>query len=82
MRNSKKFEDKKKEVISKKMSFAEVLKKFSEAAEIFLSEGLHCIGCPLAMTETIEEGCKAHGIDVNKVIKKIKEKMKKEGKNV
>lgn len=59
------------------MSFAEVLKKFPETAEVFMKEGLHCIGCPMAMMETIEDGCKAHSINVDKLIEKINKKLKK-----
>ncbi|MBU1136082.1 MAG: DUF1858 domain-containing protein [Nanoarchaeota archaeon] len=63
--------------ISKKNSFAEVLEKFPESAEVFLEAGMHCISCPMAMMESIEEGCKAHGIDVNEIIEKINKKIKK-----
>lgn len=62
--------------IDKKMSFAQVLKKYPETAEIFMKEGLHCIGCPLAMMESIEQGCLAHGIDADKLIEKINKKLK------
>ncbi len=67
----------KKVKVNKKMTFAEVLKKFPETAEVFMKQGLHCIGCPLAMMETIEQGAKAHGIDVEKLVKKINKKLEK-----
>jgi hybrid cluster-associated redox disulfide protein len=63
--------------INKKMTFAEVMKKYPETAEIFIEEGLHCIGCPMAMMETIEDGCKAHDINADKLIKKLNKKLKK-----
>ena len=59
------------------MTFAEVIKENPEVAEIFMEEGLHCIGCPMAMMETIKEGCEAHGIDSEKLIEKINRKLKK-----
>jgi len=57
--------------ITKKMSLASVMKKCPEAAEIFMKEGLHCIGCPMAMMETVEDGAKAHGINPDKLIEKV-----------
>ena len=60
--------------ITKKMSFGEVLKKNPEAAEILFENGLHCIGCGMAMYESLEDGCKSHGMsekEINELIKKI-----------
>ena len=65
---------KKEKGITKDMSFAEILQKKPEAAEILMKEGMHCFGCSMAGFETLEQGCQAHGIDVNKVIKKINKK--------
>jgi hybrid cluster-associated redox disulfide protein len=63
--------------ITKKMTFADVLKKHPETAEIFMQEGLYCIGCPMAMMETIEQGCGAHGIDPDKLVEKLNKKLQK-----
>ena len=57
--------------ITKNMAFSEALAKYPETLPIFLKYGMHCIGCPMAMTETIEQGAKAHGIDVDKLIKEL-----------
>ena len=62
------------------MTFAQLLKKYPEASEVLFKEGMMCVGCPMAMQETLEQGCKAHGLDVNKIIKKINKK--RGGKNV
>ena len=62
--------------INEKMSLASVLEKYPEAAEIFIKEGLHCIGCAMASYESIEDGCKMHGIDAKKLVKKINKKLK------
>ena len=63
--------------ITKKMSFSEVLKKNPEAAEVLMREGMHCCGCPMAMQETLEQGCLAHGVNPEKIIKKLNSKNKK-----
>ncbi len=63
--------------IKKDMSFSEVLDKYPEAGEILLKKGLGCIGCPMAMMETIEEGCIAHGLNPDKIVDELNKKIKK-----
>jgi len=63
--------------ISKKMTFEEILNKHPEVAEILLDKGMHCIGCPCASAETLEQGAIMHGIDPNKLIEEIKKSSKK-----
>jgi hybrid cluster-associated redox disulfide protein len=63
--------------ITKKMTFAEVLQKYPETAEVFINEGMHCVGCPAAGMETIEQGCKAHGLKPEKIVEKINKKLEK-----
>ncbi len=65
------------EKINKKMSFSELLEKYPEAAGVLMESGMHCIGCPMAMQETLEDGIKAHGLDVDEVIKNINKRLKK-----
>ena len=59
------------------MTFAKVLEKHPETVEVFLKHGLHCIGCPAAGAESIADGAKAHGIDVDKLIKALNKVIKK-----
>lgn len=61
----------------KDMTFTELFKKYPEAAEILLSRGMGCVGCPLASQETFEQGSLVHGIDVEELLKEIKKKRKK-----
>lgn len=65
--------------ITADMSIGEVVKKWPQTAEALLKSGLPCVGCPVAMSETLEQGAAAHGIkikellnDLNKVIAKRK----------
>lgn len=68
---------KSRQLITKNMIFSQVLKKYPETTQVFFQEGMSCIGCPLAMQETIEQGCEAHGIDVDKLIEELNKKLKK-----
>lgn len=73
----KKSKTKKENKISKNMSFAEIMQKNPEAAEIFMEKGMHCIGCPMAMQESLEQGALAHGLDADEIVKELNEKLKK-----
>ena len=71
---NKKITKKQKGIITPKMKFAEIMEKHPESAEILFENGLHCIGCGMAMHETLEDGCKAHGMNkeqIEDLIKKI-----------
>lgn len=68
------------EKINKKMSFAQIMKKNPDAAEILFKNGMHCIGCAMAMSETLEEGAIAHGIDADKIVKELNAKKPKKNK--
>jgi hybrid cluster-associated redox disulfide protein len=49
--------------INKDMTFGEVMRNFPKSAQIMAGYGLHCIGCHISASETIEEGAQAHGFD-------------------
>ena len=61
--------------ITKKMTFAELLEKHPKSQEILLNKGMHCIGCPMSQMESLEDGCKAHGIDPEAVVKELNKKI-------
>lgn len=54
--------------ITKDMTFGQVLKDYPQIAPIFMKYGMHCIGCHIAVSETIEQGAAAHGVDPNELI--------------
>ena len=45
-------------------------------APIFLSIGMHCLGCPAARSETIEEACAVHGVDADALLAKLNAQVK------
>lgn len=62
--------------ITKKMSFAEIIRKHPEAVKILSDKGMHCIGCPMAQMESLEDGAKAHGLDADEIVKELNERRK------
>ena len=55
----------------------DVLDLAPQTAPIFLSIGMHCLGCPSSSGETVEEACMVHGIDVDKLLALVNEEANK-----
>lgn len=58
-------------MIEKTILIGELLNKYPEKADILLEAGMHCLGCPAAQGESLEEACAVHGIDVESLIEKL-----------
>ena len=58
--------------VTKEMSIGEVLRAGQGTARIFMEFGMHCLGCPHAVSESIQDACRAHGSDADKLIEKLK----------
>lgn len=60
--------------ITEKTKLNKILKEKPEVAETLFDAGLSCFGCPMAMEETLEQGCKAHGMtkkEIDELVKKL-----------
>ena len=42
-----------------------------QTAPVFMSIGMHCLGCPASRGETVEQACMVHGVDVNALLEQI-----------
>jgi hydroxylamine reductase len=62
--------------ITRRTNMNQLLMKRPELAGLLLQSGMGCVGCPMSMGETLEEGCKVHGMS-NKQIDKLIEKLNK-----
>ena len=49
--------------IEKNTIIGNVLDIAPQTAPLFHAIGMHCLGCPSARGETVEEACMVHGID-------------------
>ena len=58
-------------MIEKSMLIGELLNQYPEKADILLEAGMHCLGCPAAQGESLEEACAVHGIDIDSLIEKL-----------
>ena len=57
--------------ITKDTIIGDILDIAPETAPIFLSIGMHCLGCPSSRGETVEQACMVHGVDVDEVLARI-----------
>jgi len=66
--------------ITKKTDIHELLMKKPELAGILFQAGMGCVGCSMSMGETLEEGCKVHGMNAKEIDKLIEKLNKKIGR--
>ena len=57
--------------ITKDTIIGDILDIAPQTAPIFLSIGMHCLGCPSSRGETVEEACMVHGVDVDKLLEEL-----------
>ena len=57
--------------VNPQMSISEVLNMDRKTANIFLAFGMHCLGCPHASAESIQDACAAHGQNPEELVKKL-----------
>ncbi|MBO5727414.1 MAG: DUF1858 domain-containing protein [Oscillospiraceae bacterium] len=59
--------------ITKDTIIGDILNIAPQAAPLFLSIGMHCLGCPASRGETVEQACAVHGVDCESLLAKINE---------
>jgi hybrid cluster-associated redox disulfide protein len=62
-------------MFTKEMTIAQAIQSDQNVIPILLDTGMHCLGCPSAQGETLEEACMVHGIDADILLAEINEKL-------
>lgn len=57
--------------INKDMLIGELIQTDERIAPILMGVGMHCLGCPSAQGESLEEACMVHGINVEELVDNI-----------
>ena len=57
--------------VTKDMIIGDILDAAPETSQYFLEIGMHCLGCPSARSETLEEACGVHNQDADALLAKI-----------
>ncbi len=58
-------------VVTNKSLIGEILEQDNTTAKYFIEIGMHCLGCPSAKNETVEQACMVNGQDVNVLLEKL-----------
>lgn len=58
-------------MITKQTTMGDMLKYDGGIAYILMQSGMHCVGCPSSIGESLEEACMVHGLDSDEVLKSI-----------
>jgi hybrid cluster-associated redox disulfide protein len=80
MKSNKKIKKRAVRLISKNMTFQEIIKKYPTSIEVLMNEGMHCIGCSMAGFETLEQGALAHGLNPDELVEKMNKLLQKNNK--
>jgi hybrid cluster-associated redox disulfide protein len=59
--------------VNKDMTIRQVLELDRGTARIMMGFGMHCLGCPHASAESLEQAGMAHGVNVEDMVKEINE---------
>ena len=54
-------------------TMGEMLELDGGIALILMQAGMHCVGCPSSIGESLEEACMVHGLDADVVLANINE---------
>lgn len=57
--------------ITKDMTIGEILRTNPDVAPVLMEAGMHCLGCPSAQAESLEEAAMVHGLDIDDLMAKI-----------
>lgn len=57
--------------ITKQTAIGDILDLDRTTAAYFLEMGMHCLGCPSARGESLEDACAVHGVNADEMVAKI-----------
>ena len=57
--------------VSKETMIGDLLRIDQNVAPILLNIGMHCLGCPSAQAESLEDAAMVHGLDADLLVEKI-----------
>lgn len=58
-------------MITKDTIIGDILVIAPQSAPLFMSIGMHCLGCPASRSETVEQACAVHGVDADALLTKL-----------
>ncbi|MCR4589994.1 MAG: DUF1858 domain-containing protein [Lachnospiraceae bacterium] len=61
------------DTITKDTTIGDILEIKPDAVPVLMEIGMHCIGCPSSIGETIEQAAMVHGVDADMLVKRLNE---------
>ncbi len=58
-------------IVTKNSLIGAILDEDRSTAPYFLEMGMHCLGCPSARGESLEQACAVHGVSVDELVAKL-----------
>ena len=65
--------------ITKETTMGAMLEYDMGIAYVLMQAGMHCVGCPSSIGESLEEACAVHGLDADVVLASIQEYLQSRG---
>ena len=59
--------------VTKATTMGEMLERDMGIVQVLMRSGMHCVGCPSSIGESLEDACAVHGLDADQVLAAIKE---------
>ena len=59
--------------VTKEMIIGDIIRLDQGTIPVLMASGMHCVGCPSAQGESLEEACMVHGLDVDPLVEEINE---------
>ena len=57
--------------ITKDMLVGDIVNNIEGAAGALMESGMHCLGFPASQSESLENACMVHGLNVDEVLAKV-----------
>lgn len=57
--------------ITRESIISQVLAEYPESMPKFQEIGMHCLGCALATSESLEQACAVHGVDPDEFVEEL-----------
>ncbi len=57
--------------ITADMTITDIVSQYPNTVPVFQRYGMHCFGCIAARYENLEQGARAHGIDVSVLLRDL-----------
>ncbi len=61
------------EKVTAETLIGQIVREHPEAANVLLSIGMHCLGCPASQMESLAEAAQVHGYQPEDVVKAVNE---------